>query len=112
MKVLVKCMYSDGELLNATAMEKAPRRGGNLVIEQWPASHDCRARQARLLDDAAQAPQDVIPPLVEPELVTLKDNRMVLVGYQMHVDIETGLAQEVKQGWVVHLAIFIQPNLA
>jgi len=105
MKVLVKCMYSDGELLNAKALEKAPRWAGNLVVEQWLSAHACRSRKARLQGDTGQLPHEIIPPLVEPVLVELKDNRMVLVGHQVHVDAESGAVHELRQGWIIHLTV-------
>lgn len=112
MKVLVKCMYRNGELLSARDLEHTPRLGGNLVVEHWPSSHDRRGRQARLLADASQSPHDVLPPLVEPELAALRDSRMVLLGYQMYRDPETGVVQKWPQGWVVHLAsLFTQPDI-
>lgn len=111
MKVLVKCMYHNGELASPIAMEKAPRRAGTLVVEHWPSSHSPRGRQARLLADDSEPPHDVLPPLIEPELAALKDNRMVLLGYQLHVDADTGAVQELQQGWVVHLATaFMLPD--
>ena len=68
MKVLVKCMYHNGELLSAKDLEKTPRRAGNLVVEHWPSSHSPRGRQARLMANKGELPYDVLPPLVEPEL--------------------------------------------
>lgn len=113
MKVLVKCMYRDGELLSAKDLEKTPRRAGTLVVEHWPSSHSPRGRQARLLADDSEPPYDVLPPLIEPELAALKGNRMVLLGYQLHVDADTGAVQELQQGWVVHLATaFMRPASA
>ena len=82
MKVLVKCMHRDGELLTARDLEKAPRRAGVLVVEHWPSSQDPRGRQARLTNDGGHPLHDVLPPLIEPERAALKDNRMVLLGYQ------------------------------
>jgi hypothetical protein len=112
MKVLVKCMYHNGELLSANDLERTPRLVGNLVVEHWPSSHDPRGRQARLVADPSQPSHDVLPPLVEPELAALRDNRMVLLGYQIYRDPETGAAHKLQQGWVVHLAIvFIQPDI-
>lgn len=104
-------MYHNGELLSAKDLEQTPRRTGNLVVEHCQSSNDTRARQARLLADASQPSHDVLPPLIEPELVALKDNRMVLLGYQIQIDSETRPVQKVQQGWVVHLAIaFIRPE--
>ena len=101
MKVAVKCMFRDGGVLRAKELESALRHTGNLVVETCTPDPTCRARQARLLDiDSAS---DVIPPLLDPELTTLKANRMVLRGYQVQVDAASGIVQQFQQGWVVHI---------
>lgn len=105
-------MYHNGELLNAKDLEQTPRCAGYLVVEHWPSSHDQRGRQARLLADSGPPLHDFLPLLLEPELAALKDNRMVLLGYQIYRDPKAGAVHKLQQGWVVHLAIvFMQPDI-
>ena len=81
------------------------------MVEHWPSSQELRWRQARLTNDRGHSLHDVLPPLIEPERAALKDNRMVLLGYEVHVDPENGAVEKLPQGWVVNLAIaFMQPN--
>jgi hypothetical protein len=48
--------------------------------------------------------RDIIPPLFEPQIVTLTDNQMTLHGYQIHVDPETGAVLHYAQYWVLRQA--------
>lgn len=91
-------MYHNGELSSAKDLEQTPRRAGNLVVEHWPSSHDRRGRQARLVADPSQLSHNVLPPLVEPDLAALRDNRMGLLGYQIYRDPETGAVHKLQQG--------------
>lgn len=103
MKVAIKCMYRDGEALSAKELGSAPRHTGKLIVEKCLPKLTCRTRQARLLD--CQSACDVIPPLVDPELTTFMDNRMLLRGYQISIDLASGVVRQCAQGWIVHLVL-------
>jgi hypothetical protein len=104
MKFKLKSLHRNGAVLTPEELADAPRHVGNLVVEDWPqggvfARH---IRQARLLDmTIPTTPRDIIPPLFDPQLVRMLDNQMVLHGYQIHVDIETGAAKHYAQVWVL-----------
>lgn len=105
MKVDVKCMFQGGEILTAEAIEDSPRFVGDLVVEDLPAGNTNGARQARLLSvDGPHKPRDVIPSLVAPQLVTITGDRMILRGYQIHINPETGVVRQYHQGWILHLS--------
>lgn len=62
-------------------------------------------RQARLLElTIPQPPRDVIPSLFDPQLVRMLDNRMLLHGYQIYIDMESGATKHCAQVWVVRPA--------
>jgi hypothetical protein len=45
--------------------------------------------------------RDIIPPLFEPQIVTLTDNQMTVRGYQIHVDAGTGAIRHYVRTWVL-----------
>jgi hypothetical protein len=94
-------------LLSAKLLQKTPRRAGSLVVENWHSSHDRRGRQARLIGKHSQPSYDILSPLIKPELAALKDNRMVLLGYEIHVDPDTGSKSKSSHGsepWPTNVA--------
>jgi hypothetical protein len=104
MKFKLKALHRYGIVLTPEELAYSPRYVGNLVVEDWEqdgvfAGH---ARQARLLDmDVSQLPRDVIPPLFDPQLVRMLDSQIVLHGYQIHVDAQTGAARHYAQVWTL-----------
>jgi hypothetical protein len=104
MKVKLKCLFRKGEFLRASDLECTPDYVGNLVIEEWISPHGCYVHQARLLDvNSGSSAIDMIPPLVEAEQVTKTGKCMILRGYQIYWDLETGASRNYEQAWVVHL---------
>jgi hypothetical protein len=107
MKFKLKALHRYGIVLTPEELEYAPRYVGNLVVEDWEqdgvfARH---ARQARLLCmDASQEQRDVIPPLFDPQLVRMLDSQIVLHGYQIHVDAQTGASRHYAQVWALRPA--------
>jgi hypothetical protein len=51
------------------------------------------------------SPRDIIPPLFEPQIVTMKDNQMTVHGYQIHVDAESGAVMHCAQVWALRLVM-------
>jgi hypothetical protein len=64
--------------------------------------HRVIRRRVSLLDMTIPGtPRDLIPPLLEPQIVKMTDNQMTLHGYQIHVDAETGAIRHYAQSWVL-----------
>ena len=103
MKFKLKSLHRNGIVLTPEELADAPRQVGNLVVEDWQDGAFGRPiRRARLLDmTISQAPRDIIPPLFDPQLVRMLDNQMVLHGYQIHVDMETGVINHYVQVWML-----------
>jgi hypothetical protein len=104
MKFKLKALHRYGIVLTPEELAYAPRHVGNLVVEDWQQDDGFthHARQARLLDmDFSEVLRDVIPPLFDPQLVRMLDNQMVLHGYQIHVDMQTGAVRHYAQVWVL-----------
>jgi hypothetical protein len=104
MKFKLKTLHRNGAVLTLEELADSPGYVGTLIVEDWPqggvfARH---IRQARLVDMTIQhALCDIIPPLFDPQLIRAVDNQMVLHGYQIHVDGETGAIRHDAQCWVL-----------
>jgi hypothetical protein len=84
---------TNGKALTPKELVEASHYIANLIVEDWPrggvfARH---IHQARLLDmNIPQAPRDVIPSLFDRQLVRMLEDRIILHGYQIQSEVETG----------------------
>lgn len=104
MKYTVQCMYNNGTLLSNEEIAEAPSYTGCLVIQEpnggLPLSQ--YSRKARLFEKAlSEKPRDVISPLFAVEGFELGKGRMMVSGYQISVDSNTGTVQQHEQAWLV-----------
>lgn len=101
------CPNRNGVALSSAEIAESPRHAGNLIIEDWHQGGRFGRfiRQARLLDMTIPSmPQDIIPPLFDPQLVKMTDSQMTLQGYQIHADPEIGATRQYLQAWVVRFS--------
>lgn len=104
MKFKLKSLHRDGTVLTPEELADAPRHVGSLIVEDCPQEgvFGRPIRHARLLDlNISQGPRDIIPPLFDPQMVSMLDDQMVLHGYQIQVDMETGVINHYVQVWVL-----------
>lgn len=104
MKFVLKFLYCNGVALPMEELVNAPPYVGNLIIkERWQGDGSARyIREARLPDlTVSQAPHDLVPPLFDPQLVKMQDDRMVLNGFQIHADMEAGSIMHFVQVWML-----------
>jgi hypothetical protein len=104
MKFKLKALHHNGVVLTPEELASAPLYVGNLVVEDWPKGGIVERfiRQARLLDMSIPTmPRDIIPPLCDPQIVSMKDNQMMLHGYQIHVGAKTGAIRHYAQSWLL-----------
>jgi hypothetical protein len=104
MKFKLKALNRYGVVLTPEELAGAPLYVGNLVVEDWPKGGTVERfiRQARLLDmTIPTTPRDIIPPLYDPQIVSMKDNQMMLHGYQIHVSAKTEAIRHYAQSWLL-----------
>ncbi len=92
----------NGVALSREELLAAPRLAGDLVLEDWNEQNlFARAiRRARLVATLPGTGDiDVAAPLFDPELVKVKENRLTLVGHEIHA--EGGVPRHVLQVWLV-----------
>jgi hypothetical protein len=104
MKFKLKLLYRYGVALTLEELADASLYIGNLAVDDWPQDStvgEC-IHQARLLDmTTLNTPRDLIPPLYDPQIVKIKNNHMMLLGYQIHVGTETGAIRHYAQSWLL-----------
>jgi hypothetical protein len=104
MKLKLEALYLNSTVLLPEALTDAPCCVGNLVIEDWPQGgmFGRFIRKARFLEMTSPTTlRDIIPPLFEPQIVTMRENQMTVHGYQIHVDAETGAIRHHVRSWVL-----------
>ena len=104
MKFKLKALNRYGVVLTPEELADAPLYVGDLVVDDWPQSGMVGhfIRQARLLDmTSLTTPRDIIPPLCDPQIVKMKDNQMMLHGYQPNVSAEKGAIRHYGQSWLL-----------
>jgi hypothetical protein len=104
MKLKLEALYLNSTVLLPEALTDTPCRVGSLVIEDWPQGGPfgrviCQARFLEMTSPTTL--RDIVPPLFEPQIVTMKDNQMTVHGYQIHVDTETGAIRHHVRSWVL-----------
>lgn len=102
MKVAIIRTMRDGLALSRAELLEAPRLAGELVLEPW-SEQNVFARpikRARLISTLPGTGDiDIAAPLFEPELIKVRDNKLTLVGHEIHS--ENGIARHVLQVWLV-----------
>ncbi|MBK4734635.1 hypothetical protein [Noviherbaspirillum pedocola] len=92
----------DGMALTKTELLQAPRHNGRLLLEDWAESNifGRPIKRARLISTLQGVGDiDVVAPLFEPQLVRVGDDRLTLVGHEVHA--AGGGARHVLQVWLV-----------
>ena len=102
MKVAIIRTMHEGIPLSKAELIGAPRHQGQLLVEDWADSNAFarqirRARLISLMQGVGDV--DVVAPLFEPALIKVRDERMTLVGHEIHAD--KGVARHVFQVWLV-----------
>ena len=90
-------------LSNEKIAHELPYRGC-LTIEETHEDGPAKqySRKARLLDTAlSESARDVIPPLFAIQLFPLGRGCMVIYGYQIVVNSNTGAVQQHEQSWLI-----------
>jgi hypothetical protein len=104
MRLKLEALHLNSTVVLPEALTDAPCCVGNLVIVDWPQGGTVGRviLQARFLEMASPTTlRDIIPPLFEPQIVTMKDKQMTVHGYQIHVDAETGAIRHHMRSWVL-----------
>jgi hypothetical protein len=99
MRFTLKALYRNGVVLDAKELADAPSYVGSFILEA-ELNGDCLSRQARLLDTALNALRDIVPPLLDPEVVSMDENQIVVRGYQL-INTEDRLGLRHKQCWLL-----------
>jgi hypothetical protein len=102
MKVAIIRTMQDGVALSRAELLEAPRLTGHLYLDDSPEQNVFArpVRWARLISTVQGTGDiDVAAPLFEPQLIKVRNNRMTLVGHEIHAD--TGVAHHVIQVWLV-----------
>lgn len=92
-------MYKDGVPLSEEAIEEGPSHTGNFILEEEKRAGHPVIRRARLLHLAPHLSYDIMPPLLEPELVKADNNEMQISGYYYHFNIAACKQLRYKQCW-------------
>jgi hypothetical protein len=98
MRFKLKALYREGVVLGAEELRNAPSYIGSFIIEAW-LDGDRLIRRARLLDTALNALRDIVPPLLDAEVVSMDESQIVVRGYQVNLEARTGLRR--KQCWLL-----------
>lgn len=102
MKVAIIRTMHEGIPLSKGELNGAPRHRGQLLIEDLADANTFGRpiRLARLISPAQGVGDiDVVAPLFEPALIKVRDERMTLVGHEIHAD--KGVTRHVFQVWLV-----------
>lgn len=96
----MKLLYRNGVILNVNELAGAPSYAGTFVLEnELDAGH--MSREARLLDSIENALRDVVPPLLEAEIVSMDEQQMLVRGYELN--IESRMEPRHPQCWLLRL---------
>ncbi len=104
MKCKLEALHLNSTILAAEALTDARCYVGSLVIENWPQGGKAGRfiRQARFLEMTSPTTlRDIIPPLFDPQIVTMMDHQITVHGYQIHIDAETGAMRHYVRSWVL-----------
>ena len=102
MKVAIIRTMREGVALSKAELLEAPRHSGRLLLEDWAESNLFARpiRRARLVSTFPSVGDiDVVAPLFEPNLIKVGDDRLTLVGHEIHA--EGTVARHVVQVWLV-----------
>lgn len=98
MRFKLKILYREGVLLDAQALIDVPSYTGSFVLED-KLDAGGMMRQARLVDTVQNALRDIVPPLLDAEIVSMDENQMIVSGYQFNTEDRMGLRH--KQYWLL-----------
>ena len=102
MKVAIIRTMQEGVAFSRAELLAAPRLIGQLILDDC-AEQNIFARpirRGRLVSTVqGTGDVDIAAPFFEPQLIKVRNNRMTLVGHEIHAD--TGVARHVVQVWLV-----------
>jgi hypothetical protein len=102
MNVAIIRTMQNGVALSRAELLEAPRLTGQLVLEDCSEQNVFARtiRRARLVSTVqGTGDVDIAAPLFEPQLIKVRNNRMTLVGHEIHAD--AGVPRHVVQVWLV-----------
>ncbi len=103
MKFNAKCLYENGQLIEARTLALQPFVVGNFTFEDLnDFRHGRMLRKAHLRNfEGLDIGQDIVPPLFDAEVVSVDNDQMIVCGYSYKFGMQPIQELRCRQCWTL-----------